>query len=212
MQKKPTKASLLFPLLIIVLVALALLGLYLGIHTAVEDRFRLLYAELSEEGVYAVAGCSKTTETLTIPASYQEKPVGYVLSDSFANMTIQTLTLEGSAHIQARAFRNCTALTQAQLGSAQSIGDNAFEFCRSLGSITIPESVTQIGKHAFSFCDTLQEVRFLADPAELGENIFEFSPNVVIYGTPGGHVEAYCAEYGLEFRSLPDEVKNGAAD
>lgn len=211
MQKK-NPFSLKIPLLIITLGAVVLFLLYGGIQAAVENRWQLSYVEFAQEQVYAVSGCNKATEDLTIPAAYQQKPVGYILSGSFENMGIRTLTLEGSVHIRERAFRNCVMLTQVQLGQTQSIGDNAFEFCRSLGSITIPESVTAVGKRAFSFCEALREVYFLADPAQLGERIFEFCPEVVIYGTPGGNVEAYCAENGLEFRSIPEEIQTGAAN
>ena len=37
-----------------------------------------------------------------------------------------------------------------------SIGEQAFEFCRSLTTITIPEGVTSIGNQAFSSCNSLE--------------------------------------------------------
>ena len=38
------------------------------------------------------------------------------------------------------------------------IGDNAFEYCSLLTSVTIPDSVTSIGKYAFNVCNKLIEV------------------------------------------------------
>lgn len=200
------------PPLIIILLTLAAFLIYFAIYSAVQNRFQILYVPSQEDGVYAVSGYSKHTDDLMIPATYQGSPVGYVRSGSFSNMPIRTLKLEAVTHVGERAFRNCESLTEVQLGKVEVIGDNAFEFCRSLSCITIPETVQQVGKRAFSFCDLLEEVYFLSDPENLGENIFEFCPNVVIYGTPGGHVEEYCAQYALEFKSLPEEYKNGAAD
>ena len=40
----------------------------------------------------------------------------------------------------------------------KSIGDSAFEYCKSLTSIVIPESVTSIGDSAFWRCSSLTSV------------------------------------------------------
>lgn len=204
MKAKKSKHSGFPPLLIIIGLTLAAFLLYFTIHSAVQGRFQVLYTASQEPGVYAVSGYSKHTDHLQIPATYQGAPVGYILSGSFSNSPIQTLTLESVRHIGTMAFRNCEQLTQVTLGSAEVIGDNAFEFCRSLTTVTIPETVRQVGKRAFSFCQNLKSMYFLADPEILGENIFEFCPDIVIYGPPGGSVEAYCAQYGLAFQSLPE--------
>ena len=42
--------------------------------------------------------------------------------------------------------------------SVTSIGENAFAYCRSLTSITIPESVTSIGSWAFDDCNSLTSI------------------------------------------------------
>lgn len=210
MEKKAVFRRFL-PLIIIVALTLAGFLLYGLLHGAVQNRFQISYVESPEAGVYAAAGCNKSTDALVIPAVYGDFPVEYVLDGSFSDMSIRTLKLEAVKEIGQMAFRNCQNLTEAELGKVERIGDHAFEFCRGLKGIVLPETVRQVGKRAFSFCQGLEAVYFLSDPGDLGEAIFDFCPNVVVYGTAGGHVEAYCTQNGLTFRVLPEEYKTGAA-
>ncbi|MBQ6936384.1 MAG: leucine-rich repeat domain-containing protein [Clostridia bacterium] len=56
-----------------------------------------------------------------------------------------------SVHIGAAAFQNCKSLSNIKLPQQTlSIGKNAFSGCTSLLKLTIPESVTEIGASAFS--------------------------------------------------------------
>lgn len=210
MQKKTETKHSRLPIAIIIGVTLVGFLVYFAVHSAVQSRFRISYTESREAGVYAVSGCNKSTDVLTIPATYQGSPVSYILSGSFSDMSIRQLKLEAVKEIGAMAFRNCQSLTDAELGKVEVIGENAFEFCRGLKKVVIPETVKTIGKRAFSFCQGLEEVCFLSDPEDLGEAIFDFCPNVVIYGTPGGNVEAYCSQNGLQFRALEDNKKTDA--
>ena len=57
------------------------------------------------------------------------------------------------------AFDYCSSLTSINIpDSVSSIGDDAFTACSSLTSITIPDSVTRIGEDAFDNCRSLTSI------------------------------------------------------
>lgn len=67
--------------------------------------------------------------------------------------TAKSITVpDGIVEIGARAFDNCTHhLEEVVLpDSVQSIGDNAFFYCRALKKLNIPANVKKIGQWAFS--------------------------------------------------------------
>ena len=53
-----------------------------------------------------------------------------------------------------------------------SIGDSAFYGCKSLRSITIPDSVTSIGDEAFSGCESLERIKIPDSVTSIGDEAF----------------------------------------
>ena len=71
------------------------------------------------------------------------------------------------------AFYYCTSLTSVTIpGSVTSIGNYAFDNCTSLTSVTIPDNVTSIGYDAFSFCNSLASVTIGGGVTSIGNYAF----------------------------------------
>ena len=72
-----------------------------------------------------------------------------------------------------RAFSGCRSLTSITIpNSVTSIGSSAFNNCSSLTSITIPNSVTSIGDWAFNNCSSLTSITIPNSVTSIGERAF----------------------------------------
>ena len=79
------------------------------------------------------------------------------------------------------------------------VGNNLFQSCSNLRSVTIPQSVKSIGDYAFSICPNLSAIIIPNSVTQIGNNVFWRSPNVVLYGDAGSYAEAYAKEQSLPF-------------
>ena len=52
------------------------------------------------------------------------------------------------------------------------IGERAFQYCRSLGSISIPSTVTMIRRSAFNVCEKLETIQLNEGLLEIGDYAF----------------------------------------
>ena len=72
-----------------------------------------------------------------------------------------------------RAFENCRSLTSITIpNSVTSIGSKAFYDCSSLTSITIPENVTSIRERAFDNCKKLTSITIPENVTSIGNYAF----------------------------------------
>ena len=84
------------------------------------------------------------------------------------------------------------------------IGGEAFYYCDSLTSITIPNSVTTIGDEAFYNCNSLISITIPKSVTTIGERAFSYCDSLTIQCNSGSYAEKYCEENNLEYFATPD--------
>ena len=130
---------------------------------------------LQEDDTYAIAAndASKLPTYLTIPDTYQDKPVTSISAGGFVAGEFASLTIgDNIKDIGWSAFSGCKNLTTVTLSGAKTIGDNAFQGCERLASVVIPEGVTSVGKNTFGGCYGLVSVTLPSSLTSIGEGAF----------------------------------------
>ena len=109
------------------------------------------------------------------------------------------------------AFLRCKSLTSITVpNTVTSIGDDAFLNCTSLEGITIPNSVTSIGTDAFTFCSSLESITIPNSVTSIGSSAFAYCTSLTSVKIPdnaksiGDFAFAYCSS--LTSIKIPDSV------
>ena len=173
-------------------------------------------------------GCSNLT-TITIPDSVMsisssafylcnkglfqiENGISYVdkwIIDCDTNVTSAILR-KNTVGIGNEAFLWCDSLTTITIpDSVKSIGDSAFSGCDSLTTITIPDSIKSIGDSAFSGCDSLTTIT-INGVISIGDSAFCWCENLTTITIPDGVMSindsTFCWCDNLKSITIPDSV------
>ena len=98
---------------------------------------------------------------------------GQTLTYEIINETEQTCMVVGHANpITGAVTFPSASKYDGVLYLVVGIGDNAFEDCSSLTSVTIPNSVTSIGKSVFYYCKNLKSVTIPNSVTSIGDSAF----------------------------------------
>ncbi len=92
--------------------------------------------------------------------------------------------------------------------SVTTIGNEAFEGCDALESVTIPDSVTKIGEYAFYDCTSLTSITIENPECEIYDFEYTISAIATIYGYDNSTAKAYAEEYNRNFISIGTKRKN----
>lgn len=137
-----------------------LLDMYMNSMLSTDDN-GLVYCPLgtpSDFQEYMVYGYKGTAESLTIPATFNDKAVVAINDDVFrGNTTIKTMnTGENMVLIGKGAFYG-SAIQDLTLGeNLGEIGESAFEECDALTAVALPTNFQKVGARAFCGCDQLE--------------------------------------------------------
>ena len=89
---------------------------------------------------------------------------------------------DGGSSIGNNAFNSCYSLSSITIpNSVTLIGNGAFNSCHSLSSITIPDGVTSIGNNAFQNCSSLSSITIPNSVTSIGNSAFEGCGGVRYY-------------------------------
>ena len=114
--------------------------------------------------------------TTSSPVGFQEL-FGYSPRLNFQGAVKEVVLTEGTI-IPAAAFNNCRLIEKITLPeSIVTISNQAFMYCESLQSISIPDGVTEIQTYAFSRCTGLKELH-VPSLAVVQENAFQYCQNL----------------------------------
>ena len=96
------------------------------------------------------------------------------------------------------------------------VGEDAFEDCTDITSVTLPESITSIGRCAFRGCSGLESVNIPSDVVSIGEWAFYGCRGLITVDLPDGITAiedgTFAGCNGLRSIDIPDNVTSIGED
>ena len=107
-------------------------------------------------------GYEGSSMEITIPSSYNNKPLTKISSYAFSNdRDIAKITLPSSVTtIENYAFQNCSNLREVKMPGVQKIASYAFSNCITMQSVTLPVTLSELNDWVFYDCSSLRTVNY----------------------------------------------------
>ena len=120
---------------------------------------------------------------ITIPESYNNKPVTKISSYAFSNnRNIAKITLPSTVTtIENYAFQNCNNLREVKMPNVTTIASYAFSGCITMQTVTLPATLTVLNDWAFYDCNSLRTVIYEGTLAQWCNQITFYSGKLFSY-------------------------------
>jgi hypothetical protein len=150
-----------------------------------EEEKTVTITENGTTEVNATDGKAMTKVVVTTNVAIDNNKIGQIVDGSINELTAGDL--KGATIIRDFVFYYCRSLTSVTIpNSVTSIGNSAFSQCSNLTSVTIPNSVTSIDSSAFYYCRSLTSVTIPNSVTSIGSSAFyscEKLTNVTVLAT-----------------------------
>ena len=84
-------------------------------------------------------------------------------------------------------------------GRVTEIGDEAFYECRSLRSVSLPDTLTKIGWMTFRYCLNMKSLTVPESVTEIGRCAFLDCPQLTVICRENSYAHHYCTENQVSF-------------
>lgn len=126
---------------------------------------------------YRVKGSplSADKEAVTVPATYNGKPVTVIGDSAFSRHAMKSISLPKSiVTIEESAFYECAELTAVTVPESVTVlNAGAFYGCKKLESIKLPEGLRIIDQQCFYGCESLSEISLPESLEVVGADAFQ---------------------------------------
>lgn len=100
-------------------------------------------------------------------------------------------------------FNGCKSLTSLTIPDSVTLIDmRAFTSCSALTDLVIPEGVTNIGFQAFTMCSNLKNITLPDSLTSIGPSAFSLCPDLTISANGGSYAETYANNNCIAFNDL----------
>ena len=114
--------------------------------------------------------------TMTVPVLPGTLPETAIIAGAEISGDFEYILIEDGSVVEISKYHGTEKIVEipAEIGgkTVTGIWDSAFYDCKTLESVTIPESVTSIGDHAFLGCAALTSVTIPESVTRIGDYVF----------------------------------------
>ncbi len=86
--------------------------------------------------------------------------------------TLKTVFVLCQINVPQGAFYNCDFIENVSIIKGRTLGDQAFQRCRNLKSVRLPDDMEEIGYQAFGNCEKLETVNLPGSTRKIGDGAF----------------------------------------